>query len=112
MDVECGSSGALLLRNLDILVGVHVCLETLEEDISCLLGEIELLGHIFVVNVSSLSVLNLVLVVRIFRSECLAEVTILEARIVVTVEASHEVVHVILVGVHAVFKQEGEDLRS
>ena len=63
MDVECGSSGALLLRNLDLLVGMHVSLETLEEDISRLLGEIELLGHIFVVDVSCLSVLNLVLVV-------------------------------------------------
>lgn len=56
VDVEGGPSRQLLLGDLDPLVDVEMRLETLEEEVTRLLGEVRLLWNVLVVQVSSSSV--------------------------------------------------------
>ena len=112
MDVEGRLTGALLLGDLNFLVGVEVNFEALEEDLASLISKVVPLGDFFLMNVLGLAIAKLVLIIAILRSKSLAEVAILQLRVVVLVVATREVVHIVLVSMHAHLIQEGEDLRG
>lgn len=57
MDIECRSSGTSLLRNFNLLIGVQMSFKSLEEHITGLFCEIELLGDFLAMYILCFSVL-------------------------------------------------------
>jgi hypothetical protein len=98
VDVEGGSAGAPLLGHLHLLLGVEVGLEYLEHHIAGLLLEVLLRADLLVVQVLGLSILKGMGVVRVLGSQGLAEIGKQKFGVLVSVESSGEVVHIVFVG--------------
>lgn len=110
VNVEARLSSQSFLEDLNMLVNLEVTDEDIKESFSS--GFSEELGpwDTFEVNVFVLSLLQSMSVVAVLWREGLAEVRVQEARIMVTVPTTAEVVHVVFVSERLVFVQEGQNL--